>query len=96
MTAPVSCPSASSAARSWLTARLWSNRRPALIVSRFPTVSASLANAATVMNWPPPFEGSLEVDCDGCPLLSRYHVPVGITRSAWFSPWSYSPPVFHS
>ena len=42
-------------------ARLWSNRTPALIVSRSPTVMASLANAAAVMNRPPELEGSLEM-----------------------------------
>ena len=46
----VSRPSRSSACRSWLMARLWSNRSPALIVSRSPTVMASLANAAAVMD----------------------------------------------
>ena len=34
-------------------ARLWSNRRPALTVSRSPIVTASVANRAAVMNWPP-------------------------------------------
>ena len=42
-------------------ARLWSNRSPALIVSRSPTVMASLANAAAVMNTPPSLEGALEM-----------------------------------
>ena len=42
-------------------ARLWSNRRPALIVSEFPTVIASLTNPAAVMNTPPAIEGSLEM-----------------------------------
>jgi hypothetical protein len=61
MIPPVSRPSASIAGRSWLMARLWSNRTPALIVNRSPIVMASLANAAAVMNWPPLMEGEAEI-----------------------------------
>ena len=54
-------------------ARLWSNRTPALIVSRSPNVMASLANAAAVTNTPPCLEGSLR---DGLEWLA---VPVIVT-----------------
>jgi hypothetical protein len=43
----------------------------ALIVMRFPSVIASLANMASVTNTPPVLEGGLEIASDGC-LLSTY------------------------
>ena len=42
-------------------ARLWSNRTPALIVSRSPMVMASLTNAAAVTNSRRWCDGSLEM-----------------------------------
>ena len=43
---------------------------PALIVSRLPSVMASLANAEDVRNRPPEFEGLPATACEGAPLTS--------------------------
>ena len=52
---------------------------PALIVTRSPLVSASLANAAKVTNSPPEFAGGLEIAWNGWPLSSTNRMPPGMT-----------------
>ena len=76
-------------------ARLWSNRTPALMVSRSPIVTASLAKAAAVMNSPPLLEGGLEMAWNGRPLSSVNLTPVGMTAGCSCSPFSICVPTFH-
>ena len=81
MITSVSWPCRSTAGRSCVMARLWSKRRPALIVSRSLTVIASLAKAEAVSETPPTLAGSVEMDWNGRPRLSTYRVPVGMVPS---------------
>ncbi len=66
-----------------------------MIVSRLPTVIASLANADAVTAAPPTRLGSLDTDWNGAPALSTNLTPVGMTLSASCSPRSTCTPTFH-
>ena len=77
-------------------ARLWSKRSPALIVSRLPTVMASLTNAGggdehAARRW----RVRSRLTETARPPLSTNLTPVGMIVDSWCSPLSSWPPNLH-